>query len=276
MTANELYRFCLKELSFTDCGDFEASCIFDDILNISRNDLITKNIQVANQQVDLVKSLIHQRKKGRPLQYILGKWDFYDMSFFVGEGVLIPRPETEMLVDLALDSIKNIQNPIIFDLCAGSGCVGLTLAKHRPDSKVYLFEKEDKAFEYLNKNIEKYSLNNAIPIKCDIFSYGCSALPFADVLLSNPPYIRTEEIPSLQREVLNEPVSALDGGSAGLVFYRCIYDKWLKTVAAGGFLAFECGDGQGQEICNIFKPKTVSQKIIFDFNNIDRIVTFRI
>ena len=276
MTANELYRFCLKELSFTDCGDFEASCIFEDILNISKNDLITKNIQVTNQQVDLVKSLIYQRKKGRPLQYILGKWDFYDMSFFVGEGVLIPRPETEMLVDLALDSIKNIQNPIIFDLCAGSGCVGLTVAKHRPDSKVYLFEKEDKAYEYLEKNTEKYSLNNAIPIKCDIFSYGFSDLPQADVLLSNPPYIRTEEIPSLQREVLNEPVSALDGGSDGLDFYRCIYSKWLKTVAAGGFLAFECGNGQGQEICNIFKPKTVSQKIIFDFNNIDRIVTFRI
>lgn len=276
MTANELYRFCLKELSFTDCGDFEASCIFEDILNISKNDLITKNLQVTNQQVELVKSLIYQRKKGRPLQYILGKWDFYDMSFFVGEGVLIPRPETEMLVDLALDSIKNIQNPIIFDLCAGSGCVGLTVAKHRPDSKVYLFEKEDKAYEYLERNTEKYSLTNAYPKKCDIFSYGFSDLPKADVLLSNPPYIKTEEIPSLQREVLNEPVSALDGGSDGLVFYRCIYDKWLKTVAAGGFLAFECGDGQGQEICNIFKPKTVSQKIIFDFNNIDRIVTFRI
>ena len=112
MTANELYRFCLKELSFTDCGDFEASCIFEDILNISKNDLITKNLQVTNQQVELVKSLIYQRKNGRPLQYILGKWDFYDMSFFVGEGVLIPRPETEMLVDLALNSIKNIQNII--------------------------------------------------------------------------------------------------------------------------------------------------------------------
>lgn len=276
MTANELYRFCSRELSFTDCGDFEANCIFEDILNISKNDLFTKNIQVTENQVDSAKSVILQRKNGRPLQYILGKWDFYDMSFFVGEGVLIPRPETEMLVDLALTSIKNIDNPVVFDLCAGSGCVGLTVAKHRPDSKVYLFEKEDKAFEYLNKNIEKYSLKNAIPVKCDIFNYDCSGLPHADVLLSNPPYIKTEEIQSLQLEVLNEPVSALDGGIDGLDFYRCIYDRWLKTVVSGGFLAFECGDGQGQEICDIFKPKTVNQKIIFDFNNIDRIVTFRI
>lgn len=276
MTADELYRFCSRELSFTDCGDFEASCIFEDFLNLSKNDFITKNIQVTEQQIDLVKSVISQRKNGRPLQYILGKWDFYDMSFFIGEGVLIPRPETEMLVDLALERIKNIQNPVIFDLCAGSGCVGLTVAKHKPSSKVYLFEKEDKAWEYLIKNIEKYSLTNVYPVKCDIFNYDCSALPHADVLLSNPPYIKTEEIKSLQREVLNEPVAALDGGTDGLDFYRCIYEKWLKAVVAGGFGALECGDGQGKEICDIFKPKTNSQQIIFDFNNIDRIVTFRI
>ena len=198
------------------------------------------------------------------------------MTFYVGKGVLIPRPETETLVDFALEKIKDIESPVIYDLCAGTGCIGLTIANHRKDAKVYLFEKEDEAFNYLVKNKEKYSLDNATIINSDIFDYDFSHLPMCDILLSNPPYIESNEIQTLQEEVLFEPITALDGGNDGLDFYKVIYDRWLSQVKENGFVAFECGEGQSQLICEIFAKKISSSNILFDFNNIDRIVTFGI
>ncbi len=276
MTAKEFYYKCVDELSFTDDAKFEALCMFETMLNIDKTALVTKNLIICDDDIRRINNAISRRKKSEPLQYILGCWDFYDMTFYVGKGVLIPRPETEMLVDFALEKIKDIESPVIYDLCAGTGCIGLTIANHRKDAKVYLFEKEDEAFNYLVKNKEKYKLDNAIIIKCDIFDYDCSSLPLCDILLSNPPYIETSVIECLQNEVQFEPVSALDGGVDGLDFYHVIYDKWLKQVRKNGFVAFECGEGQSQLICEIFAKKISSSDILFDFNNIDRIVTFRI
>ncbi len=276
MNAKDFYNKCVDELCFTDDAKFEVLCIFETLLNIDKTSLIIKDLNISDNDVKRIDNAISRRKNGEPLQYILGSWDFYDMTFFVGEGVLIPRPETEMLVDFALGEIKEKESPIIFDLCAGTGCIGLTIANHRKDATVYLFEKEDKAFKYLVKNKGKYKLDNVTIIQCDIFDYDINLLPLCDVLLSNPPYIETNEIKSLQNEVLFEPISALDGGTDGLKFYRIIYDKWLQKVKKNGFVAFECGEEQSLPICDIFKSKTTSSKVLFDFNDIDRIVTFGI
>lgn len=276
MNAKELYNKCVEELSFTDDAKFEALCLFETLLNINKTSLISKDLVIGNDEINIINQAIIRRENSEPLQYILGSWDFYDMTFLVGEGVLIPRPETETLVDFALEKIKDIESPVIYDLCAGTGCIGLTIAKHRKDAKVYLFEKEEKAFSYLVKNKEKYELNNATVIQCDIFNFDFSEIPLCDVLLSNPPYIESDEICDLQSEVLFEPISALDGGKDGLAFYRVICDKWLKQVKSNGFVAFECGEEQSKAICDIFKSKTSSYEVLFDFNNIDRIITFRI
>lgn len=276
MTANVLYSFCIKELDFTDDAKFETLCLFESLLSINKQSLITNNILLTDEQIQTINNAIIRRKNREPLQYIIGNWDFYDMTFFVGEGVLIPRPETEMLVDFALEKAKNIKSPIIFDLCAGTGCIGLTIAKHLKDAKVFLFEKEDKAFEYLLKNKEKYKLDNASLIKADIFGYDVSLLPMCDILISNPPYIETAEISALQDEVHFEPFTALDGGEDGLIFYKAICRKWLSKVKTNGYVAFECGENQSTAICDIFNGKYKSSNIIFDFNNIDRIVTFGI
>lgn len=276
MTANELYSFCIKELDFTDDAKFETLCLFESLLSINKQSLITNNILLSDEQIQTINNAIIRRKNREPLQYIIGNWDFYDMTFFVGEGVLIPRPETEMLVDFALEKAKNIKSPVIFDLCAGTGCIGLTIAKHLKDAKVFLFEKEDKAFEYLLKNKEKYKLDNASLIKADIFGYDVSLLPMCDILISNPPYIETAEISALQDEVHFEPYTALDGGEDGLIFYKAICQKWLSKVKTNGYVAFECGESQSIAICDIFNGKYKSSNIIFDFNNIDRIVTFGI
>ena len=276
MTLKELFEYCSDELSFGECGNFEAQCIFEDMLKVDRSRILCSNSPVTKDDILLVNSIIERRKAGEPLQYILGTWDFYDLTFFVGQGVLIPRPETEILVDFALDNLKDKKNPVIFDLCAGTGCIGLTIAKHMPEATVYLLEKQENAFEYLKKNADNLTLENVQLIKGDLFTFDFDELPMADLIVSNPPYIPTTEIEELQKEVLSEPISALDGGNDGLDFYRCLADKWTSKVKKSGFMAFECGDNQSKDVTDLFFGKYTENNVIFDFNNIDRIVTFRI
>lgn len=276
MTAKDLFAFCVKELKQNDDAEFDVTCIFEDLLKIGKNAILFSDDNITDEQYNIALESVKRRKSGEPLQYILGKWDFYDMAFYVGEGVLIPRPETELLVDFALEKLKNIKNPVIFDLCAGSGCIGLTLANHRKDANVFLLEKENGALKFLRLNKEKYKLDNANIIQSDLFNFDYSKLPKADIILSNPPYIPANEINGLQKEVHFEPVTALNGGKDGLDFYRCIAEKWVQLVKIGGCIALECGDGQSNDIIDIFKEKCTSKEIIYDFNNIDRIVAFGI
>lgn len=276
MTVKELFDYCVDKLGFTDSPDFESTCIFEDLLNIQKYKVLMNEIVVTEEQVKVINDVANRRRNGEPLQYILGEWDFYDLTFNVGKGVLIPRPETELLVDFALDKIKEIKNPTVFDLCAGSGCIGLTIAQHRKDATVYLLEKEDGALKYLKLNKEKYNLDNAFIIQGDIFKIDLSEFPQADVILSNPPYIPASEIKVLQKEVHFEPVTALDGGADGLDFYRCLAERWIFKVKKNGYIALECGEEQSLDIINLFSGKYSKKQVIYDFNNIDRIVTFGI
>lgn len=276
MTIKELYAYCSSELSFNECGDFESMCIFNDILGFTKEQIILNNEAVTFFHQEKIDDVINRRKNGEPLQYILGKWDFYDLSFLVGEGVLIPRPETEILVDFALDKLKNVKNPVVYDLCSGSGCIGLTIAKHLKNAKVYLLEKEEKALKYLLKNKDELKLDNVFVINDDLFTVDLSLFPECDLIVSNPPYIITEEISDLQKEVLFEPITALDGGTDGYDFYRCLSDRWCSKVKKGGYMAMECGEDQSKYIIELFNGKYCESNIIFDFNNIDRVVTFRI
>ncbi len=276
MTVLELFRYCKEKLTFTDSPEFDTICIFEDLLGISKSKIYFNDISVTDEQIKTVEDVIRRRENGEPLQYILGKWDFYDLTFNVGKGVLIPRPETETLVDFALEKIKDIKSPIVYDLCAGSGCIGLTVAYHRKDTKVYLLEKEEAALKYLKSNKEKYNFDNAYVIQGDLFNVDFSNIPQADVILSNPPYIPASDIEGLQKEVQFEPVTALDGGEDGLDFYRCIAKKWISKVKKNGYVALECGEEQSADIISLFKGKYSEKQVIYDFSNIDRIVTFGI
>ncbi len=276
MILKELYSYCVNELSFTDDCSFEALCLFEDILGYNKEQIYLSTIEASQNDILKLNNAILRRKNGEPLQYILGKWDFYDLTFSVGEGVLIPRPETEMLVDFALEKLKDIPNPVIYDLCSGTGCIGLTIAKHRKDATVYLLEKERNALRYLLKNKVDLKLDNVNVIFDDLFTVDLSLFPEADLILSNPPYINSDEIAELQREVLFEPSTALDGGNDGLDFYRCLADRWCNKVKRNGFMAFECGEEQSKAIIDYFYGKFIESNVIFDFNNIDRIVTFGI
>lgn len=183
-------------------------------------------------------------KTGEPLQYVIGKWDFYESEFFVGEGVLIPRPETEELTELVIDYAKSLEKPVIFDLCSGSGCIGISVAKKLSNAFVYCIEKSEDAYKYLERNAKDVA--NVECILGDISNEF--DLPMADIIVSNPPYIKSEDMKTLQKEVKKEPSMALDGGNDGLDFYRIINDKWKKYLKDDGRLFLEIGEDEGKSI----------------------------
>lgn len=250
----------------------EAHWIFEAAFECGRDYAVFHSSDEADvKKSDRFLEMINLRKNGTPVQYVIGEWDFYGETFRVGEGVLIPRPETEMLVDFALDYLKGKQNPVVFDLCAGSGCIGLSVAKNRPDAKVFLLEKSEKAFAYLEANKNKLGCKNACLISGDLFSgFEAFGLPVPDLILSNPPYIESAEVPLLQKEVLREPSMALDGGEDGYDFYRAIADVWLPFC--GGAIAVECGENQTDTIKKLFSKICAVVRSEKDFNGIGRTV----
>lgn len=255
MTLKEAYSYSVQfiERNDIDEADFKALCIVCSLAKIKNSEYnLHKDDFVSNKKL---ADYLWKLKSGEPLQYILGKWDFYDSEFFVGDGVLIPRPETEELVELALHYIVNINSPVIYDLCAGTGCIGRTVAAHTKDSSVFCIEKSEKAFSYLKKNCS--SFENMTLICGDI--NNDFDLPPADIIISNPPYIQSNSISSLQNEVHREPAMALDGGADGLDFYRIINDKWSSKLKSDGVLLLEIGNEQG----NVIKS------VLTEFNSVE-------
>jgi len=254
-------------------NDFDALCLAEKAFGLRKTELRLR----SEQQIDptVYFALTERRRAGEPLQYILGEWEFYGLTFSVGPGVLIPRPETEMLVAIAVEYLSDIPGgpqatPTVFDLCAGSGCVGFALAHHCPNAKVYLIELSEKALPYLRRNAASYP--NAEIISADILNCQLSNIK-CQLILSNPPYVKSDEISALSAEVRQEPRMALDGGADGLGFYRVLAEKWLPSLAPGGLLACECGEGQAGAIAAMFAP--YSTEILKDFNGIERVVTAR-
>lgn len=274
MTLSELQKAGQVRLQTAGVADaaFEAACLLETATGCSRSQCLARRGEaVSADAAQRFLSAVERRLCGEPLQYILGKWDFYGREFLVGAGVLIPRPETEELVEAAISVLRKNPYSTVFDLCAGSGCIGLTVAKEVPECTVYLFEKYDAAFSYLRNNAEALNVPNAHLIKADILADAPPDGVRADLLLSNPPYIPQSELPDLQKEVQREPRTALDGGADGLDFYRAIQNRWMPFVNAGGTLLFECGDGQGEAVAKLFSS-AAQTKVCFDFQNIDRFV----
>ncbi len=287
MTYNECYDFAVSE--FVSMGNddarFDASVLMQFVFDLDRGELLMCGDTVAHEaDVETFKKLVSERVSGIPLQYIIGEWDFFDYTFHVGEGVLIPRPETEILVSETLEYLSKISNetslgsPVVYDLCAGSGCVGISIAKRFPGANVFEFEKSPEAFRYLLKNIARNAADNVTALEADVLTgeysgfVNVSVPEFADVIVSNPPYIRSEEIAQLQKEVLREPVMALDGGEDGLMFYRAIADIWMPRLKSGGLLLVECGEEQAEKIERILSICGVKTFKICDFAGIYRVV----
>lgn len=221
------------------------------VLGCSRTELILRNDEISDVESEEALAMARRRADGEPIQYVLGSWSFMGREYKVGEGVLIPRDDTEVVVGEALRLSKGFDHPVIVDLCSGSGIIAVTLAKELDSAAVYAVEKSEKAFSYLTDNI---ALNqaNVEAIRADLrdcmddFADGS-----LDMIVSNPPYIRSDEIAGLQSEVQYEPRLALDGGESGYDFYEMIISLWSRKLREGGVIAFEIGEGQFDRIAGL-------------------------
>ncbi len=251
---------------------FEVRCLLEDLGGVPHGARLDERPLQADAVVALQRA-IAERLDGRPLQYILGEWDFLSLRLYVGEGVLIPRPDTELLCETAAEALRSTEAPRVLDLCAGSGCVGLGVASLLKNVSVTAVEKSDAAFHFLSKNIARYPQYAVHAVQGDIFTDGEKVEGCFDAILSNPPYIPNKDLSSLQREVQNEPQMALDGGADGLDFYRVILDAWLPKLKAGGFCAVEIGYDQGEQVDRLFGDYGLqNRKILKDLGNQDRVV----
>lgn len=272
-----VYRDAVKALTEAGCDspEFDAQQLVFHCLGLNKTQLLLNSGNaVEDAKLYFFNECITRRCNHEPLQYILGMWDFHRFSFKVGEGVLIPRPETELLVDFAVDKMRKIPCTVVFDLCCGSGCVGLSVAKLFPTAKVFCVDISDKAIEYTNKNKELLGADNVTVVKKDVLeATGFLGLPRPDIILSNPPYIRTEEIKTLQPEIAYEPTLALDGGEDGLMFYRSLAENWFPFINRGGCIAMECGEDQAKDVLSLFVDKAQKARIIKDAAGLDRVVS---
>lgn len=270
MTLSEAYNYGVYFLSANgvDEADFKSLCLCCHCAGIKNNEYEIHK----NEDLIIMKKfadMLWQIKSGEPLQYIIGRWDFYESEFHVGRGVLIPRPETEELTELVLDNAKRLCSPVVFDLCSGSGCIGISIAKALPSSTVYCVEKSEEALQYLLKNAE--SISNVKVVNSDI-NYP-SDIKNADIIVSNPPYIKSSDLSVLQSEVQFEPSMALDGGADGLDFYRIIAEKWNSNLKENGMLFLEIGEDQGEAVYEILEKQGFKEiEVIKDMYGNNRMV----
>lgn len=216
----------------------------------------------------VLEELVRRRISGEPLQYITGECWFYGRRFISEPGVLIPRFDTECVVEYALSLLGS--NESVLDLCCGSGCIGLTLALEK-DADVCFADISAQALALTERNARLHGFLNIKTVQTDVFR----AFPGGvfDMIISNPPYIPTGDIEHLSREVRREPFSALDGGEDGLDFYRRIASACRKSLADGGRLVFECGIGQNCAVEHIMKENGFENIVsVKDLNGIYRAV----
>ncbi|VYT06667.1 Release factor glutamine methyltransferase [uncultured Blautia sp.] len=221
---------------------------------------------------------IRKRAQHIPLQHLTHQGYFMGYEFFVNENVLVPRQDTEVLVEEALSLIKEKEVPQILDMCTGSGCILLSLLLEREDALGTGADLSEKALSVAEKNRETYHLETrAELIKSDMFQSGYfeGKKESFDIIVSNPPYIPTEEIEKLQAEVrFHDPFMALDGKEDGLYFYRIIAKNAGEYLKPGGFLACEIGCDQGEDVKKMFESCGFSDvKVIKDLAGLDRVVS---
>jgi release factor glutamine methyltransferase len=255
----------------------DSELILGHILAKDRLKLLTDiEGNLTQQQIIYYQNLLALRCRNVPIAYIIGRKEFYGLNFYVKPGVLIPRPETEFVVEETLNVVSSIKNPIIADLCCGSGAITVTVAVYDNRAKVYATEISDIALEVARANIKAHQVEDRV----FLFS-GDLWTPFEtrnirdfDVVASNPPYIPTGKLSTLPKDVKNEPQIALNGGQDGLQFYRRIVSKAHRFLKPGGRIILEIGWNQADDV-SLLLGKTGYRdiKIIKDYAGFDRVVS---
>lgn len=248
VTAGELFSRCVKLLGEQDSDvRFDVRCIFEDLLGERIPD---RDRPIDEQQEREILSRVKRLSEGYPLQYLSGRWEFMGMTFKVGEGALIPRPDTETLAEYAAKTLLGKKDPVVCDLCSGTGCLGIFLER-KLRCETYCVELYEQAFGFLEENIRlKGSLAKAV--RADALDENTPLqLPMLDMIVCNPPYLSAEDMQKLDKKVSFEPATALYGGEDGLDYYRTITRLWKKRLLPEGKLAFEVGAGMDDQVSEI-------------------------
>ena len=249
----------------------DVDLIIADILDIDKTALLMGDVEVGDESLKKIYNGLERLKSGEPVQYIIGKCEFMSLPFQVGKGVLIPRADTEILVETLLKRLDTQKPLYIADVCCGSGCIGISLAHYLKNVEVLLADISDTALEITQRNAEKNGIGGRYEIcKIDVLKeFPCGEF---DCIVSNPPYIRTDVIDKLDKNVRDfEPRLALDGGTDGLRFYRKIAAN--AKLKSGGILAFETGYDQGKEVANILEDSGFRNiEVITDIEDRERVV----
>ena len=228
-------------------------------------------------QLKRLEELKQRRLAGEPLAHIIGEWDFYSLTFTLTPDVLIPRADTETLVDAGLAFFSRRERGRILDLCCGSGCVGIALLCNLPDTISCVFaDTSEAALEVTKENLVRHRLTfRGITVQQDAKEPCAEALGKFNLIVCNPPYIPTGVIPTLDHSVKDyEPHKALDGGADGLDFYRAIAVNFKPALTKNGMLAFECGMGQHEQVRHILEQAGFCEvRILRDFAGVERVVT---
>ncbi len=208
--------------------------------------------ELTDEQAAALDALLARRLGGEPLQYIAGSWPFLDFELAVGPGVLIPRPETEQVALKAIDLLKDMAHPSVLDLCSGSGCIAIAVARARPDAAVAAVELEPAAFRYLTRNTAALAPEIAA-VEADVRAYCAACAPASlDLITANPPYVTPDEYRENEAELRFEPKSAFLGGADGLDFYRAIIRDYAFALKKDGLLLFETGFNQTEMVAELF------------------------
>jgi release factor glutamine methyltransferase len=222
---------------------------------------------------------LERYENGEPAAYIIGHKFFYRDEFFVKEGVLIPRPDTEFVVEGAVKLLKSMDHaPIFADLCCGSGCIGITVAKEVLRARGIMLDLSDVALEVSRRNVSALLDRDTVTVhKCNVLEgelpSGYEDKKF-DMIISNPPYIPTDDIAKYP-DLAPEPMMALDGGSDGMVFYRAIIEKYSKNLAKDGYFVFEIGFDQGNLIKELAKKHGFDCEVKRDYGSNDRLTILK-
>ena len=258
-------------------ASFLARELLCHITGLSREKVIAgTDYYVQDAQCQEMDQAVQRLLSGEPLAYILGKWEFYGLELYVDKNVLIPRDDTCALVSMAIQKALFLgKNPRILDLCTGSGCIGLAVASRVPDAKLTLADISKEALAVAKKNTTSLKLTGRVScVQADARKAPAPFLGQFDMILSNPPYITWEDMQTLQPSVKEfEPHLALFGGTDGLDFYRSICFNYKNALKPGGYLGFEFGINQGDDVCRLLEENgfTVVERVA-DNNGIERAV----
>ena len=278
MTVSELKRALFSKLCDVPSTEYESYRIIEHFTKLKREQMLTEpNMSLPDDLCQRALLCAQKRVSGNiPLSYVLGESPFWGMNFYVSKDCLIPRSDSEFLVEYALRLIKSGDR--FADLCTGSGCLAVSVLKNSENTSCTAIDISQAALEIARKNADRHGVQARLELVCDDVCkprFDIMEEKY-DLLISNPPYIRTAQISGLDAEVQKEPRIALDGGKDGLDFYRAIATHWIQSVKKGGHVLLEAGYDTTKECAELFSSLGFECETIRDFADIPRVVHVKI